>query len=270
MAKEEPGHDCIGVMVSYFDPIRNHRVLLGGNPKQGSVTAQGLAECAGPIDFTVTAYSSTGQASEPRTVTATSRHMSKTYTARAWQDIPLTADRLTTNAQEESEGPLSNLTDGDLFDYFHSDWHGVADVNQLHHIIIDLEERTPSQDMLLGYAPRPGKEGESVKAARISFSEDGTVWSNPVTVTFDMPKKSGVRVNSDFFTLPANTRYLKMEPTMRFDGTDLTALLGQPGGDRYFHMAELWLSKVTEYNEYDPEVEILEIIKKNREEKTSK
>lgn len=262
--------DCIGVMVSYFDPILNHKVLLGGKPEQGSVVASGLAECAGTIDFTVTSYSSTGDASASMTTSAVSRHMAMTYTTKAWKDIPLSADQLSTNAQEESEGPIENLTNGDLTDYFHSDWHGWVDVNQLHNIIIDLKSGTTAQDMILGYAPRPGKEGESVKDARVSFSKDGNNWSAPTSVTFDMPKESGVRVNCEYFSVPADTRYIRLEPTSRYDDTDLVSLLGTGGGDRYFHMAELWLSQVTEYNEHDPEIAIKEIIESNKKANATK
>lgn len=269
MAQGGTSQDCIGVMVTYFDPIKNHQVMLGGKPEQGSVVARELAEVAGPIDFTVTSYSSTGEASESKKTSATSQHMAMIYSTKAWSDITLTADQLSTNAQERSEGPIENLTNGNLYDYFHSDWQGYVDVNQLHNIIIDLKEGVSAQDMILGYAPRPGKEGESVKDARVSFSSDNLSWSAPITVTFDMPKKSGVRVNCEFFKVPEGTRYIKFEPITRYDA-DLLSMLGQEGGDRYFHMAELWLSVVTEYNEFDPEIEIAEIIKKNRSEKTSK
>lgn len=270
MAQGDASQDCIGVMVSYFDPIKNHKVMLGGKPELGSVVARDLAEAAGPIDFTVTSYSSTGDASEAKQATATSQHMTMHYTTKAWADLTLTADQLSTNAQEMSEGPIENLTNGDLEDYFHSDWQGYVDPNVLHNIVIDLKQGVPSQDMILGYAPRPGKEGEAVKDARISFSSDNSSWSAPVPVTFEMPKTRGVRVNCDYFTVPQGTRYIKFEPTTRYDGADLVGMLGQGGGDRYFHMAELWLSKVTEYNEHDPEIEVIEIIKKNREENKSK
>lgn len=270
MSGKKENSDCIGVMVSYFDPILNHKVLLGGKPEQGSVVASGLAECAGTIDFTVTSYSSTGSASAPMTTSAVSQHMAMTYTTKAWKDIPLSADQLSTNAQEESEGPIENLTDGDLGNYFHSDWHGWVDVNELHNIIIDLRNGVTAQDMILGYAPRPGKEGDSVKDARVSFSKDGNSWSAPISVTFDMPKESGVRVNCEYFSVPAGTRYIRLEPTSRYDGTDLTSLLGSGGGDRYFHMAELWISRVTEYNEYDPEIAIKEIIDNNKKANATK
>ena len=193
-----------------------------------------------------------------------------TYTTKAWKDIPLSADQLSTNAQEESEGPIENLTDGDLGNYFHSDWHGWVDVNELHNIIIDLKNGVTAQDMILGYAPRPGKEGDSVKDARVSFSKDGNSWSAPISVTFDMPKESGVRVNCGYFSVPAGTRYIRLEPTSRYDGTDLNSLLGSGGGDRYFHMAELWISRVTEYNEYDPEIAIKEIIDNNKKANATK
>lgn len=270
MGSNRVGSDCIGVMVSYFDPILNHKVLLGGKPEQGSVVASGLAECAGTIDFTVTSYSSTGDASASMTTSAVSRHMEMTYTTKAWKDIPLSADQLSTNAQEESEGPIENLTNGDLTDYFHSDWQGWVDVNQLHNIIIDLKSSVTAQNMILGYAPRPGKEGESVKDAKISFSKDGNSWSAPISVTFDMPKESGVRVNCEYFSVPADTRYIRLEPTSRYDDTDLVSLLGTGGGDRYFHMAELWLSQVTEYNEHDPEIAIKEIIENNKKANATK
>lgn len=62
--------------------------------------------------------------------------------------IPLTADMLSTNAQEASEGPIANAIDGNFGTFFHSDWHG--NVSDPHYFQVTLP-KAYSKVMIIYY-----------------------------------------------------------------------------------------------------------------------
>jgi hypothetical protein len=67
--------------------------------------------------------------------------------------ITLTADNFRTNAQEPSEGPLSDIVDDDLNSYFHSTWS--EDFYEEHYIEVTLPE--PLEAFSFGYFSRNGR-----------------------------------------------------------------------------------------------------------------
>lgn len=54
------------------------------------------------------------------------------------EKYPLTAEMLSTNAQEPSEGPLANILDGNIETFFHSAWSVAVDDN--HYVQVTLPE----------------------------------------------------------------------------------------------------------------------------------
>ncbi|WGU70496.1 discoidin domain-containing protein [Capnocytophaga canimorsus] len=54
--------------------------------------------------------------------------------------ITLSENMLSTNAQEQSEGPIRNLIDGNAGTYFHSNWSNPGAINQPHYIQVSLNE----------------------------------------------------------------------------------------------------------------------------------
>lgn len=79
--------------------------------------------------------------------------------------ITLTADNFRTNAQEPSEGPLSDIVDDDLNSYFHSTWS--EDFYEEHYIEVTLPE--PLEAFSFGYFSRNGRTVPTV----ITVSEGG-------------------------------------------------------------------------------------------------
>ncbi len=88
-------------------------------------------------------------------------------------------------AADASEGWLDRLTDGDLTNYFHSDWHGSY--SGTHYIEATLPDATNS--LLLYYYTRSTGTG-CPKNITVSGSTDGTNWDdNLVTINeADMPQ----------------------------------------------------------------------------------
>ena len=81
--------------------------------------------------------------------------------------IQLTADNFSTNAQEPSEGPLSDIVDGDIFSYFHSTWS--EDLYEEHYIEVALPQ--PLEAFSFSYFSRNTRTVPTV----ITVSEGGKV-----------------------------------------------------------------------------------------------
>lgn len=71
-------------------------------------------------------------------------------------------NNITTNRQEESEGNISNILDNKVVgdNYFHSDWHGTVNANQLPYLQIKLSEAV--NHVVVKMWARVGADGENV------------------------------------------------------------------------------------------------------------
>lgn len=166
---------------------------------------------------------------------------------------------VSTNAQEPTEGPIENLVDGNVNNYFHSDWHDAW--KELHYIQVDLKNDSHGGKYLrFGYVPRPGNSSGAPSVARILTSADGTNWSVTAESThYGLPAMTGDRKDGDYFLMPKGARYIRFVPLARHDGTDLQAMLGIQG-ESFFHMGELYLSQSYGQDVYDPEEGIKDLI----------
>lgn len=102
--------------------------------------------------FTVSTVSPTGDESSKQTISQKSEAATITTKVTS-REITLTVDDLSTNAQEESEGPIKNLLDGDKGTFFHTDWHGK--VTDTHWMQVNLKEELDGHYKFY-YAPRNG------------------------------------------------------------------------------------------------------------------
>ncbi len=247
--------DRIGVLATYFDPIQNTKMERMAAANETSVVIPNTAKVAGEYTFVVRSVSSSGQFGKAYTLTATSLPMTKQYTPSDFRDIPLTVDMVTTNAQEWTEGPIENLVDEDVNNYFHSDWHGAW--QELHYIQVDLKDDSHGGKYLrFGYVPRPKNSSGAPKVARILTSADGNTWSVAAEATnYGLPAMTGDRKDGDYFLMPKGARYIRFVPLVRHDGVDLQAMLGIRGAS-FFHMGELYLSQSYGQDVYDPEVDV--------------
>lgn len=251
--------DRIGIMANYFDPITNAQMERMASAGETSLVIPNTAKVAGEYTITVHSVSSTGEFGQLYTVKATSLPMEKVYTPTDFRDIKLTVDMVSTNAQEQTEGPIENLVDGDVNNYFHTDWHYVW--SELHYVEIDLKsDKYAGSDLRFGYVPRPGNSSGSPKSARIMTSTDGNSWTEVAMTNYRVPAMTGDRVDGNSFRMPAGARYIRFIPTERHDGTNLEEMLGQGDGDNFFHMGELYLSKSYGQDVYDPEEDIKDLI----------
>ena len=84
-------------------------------------------------------------------------------------EIPLTADMLSTNALEPTEGSLANLLDGDISTYFHSSWS--VTVEEEHYVQVALKESI--QEFIFNYTTRESNGNAAPAEFYVSVSSDG-------------------------------------------------------------------------------------------------
>ena len=146
----------------------------------------------------------------------------------------LTADMLSTNAQEPSEGPIKNLVDGNNSTFFHTPWSYTQEFPQW--IQIDFNE--PHENFIIGYVNRTDNTWTSdgrPAVVDLQISNDKTEWET-VTTLSGLPSSAGSEYTSDF-VMPGKTF-----TSFRFSVTSAT------GSASYWNMGEFMM--------YDADVEI--------------
>lgn len=88
-------------------------------------------------------------------------------------EIALTADMLSSNWVEPSEGSLANLLDGDIATYFHSAW-SVTTTGE-HYVQVDLNE--PISSLSFTYTTRDSNGNAAPAELYVSVSADGGRWT---------------------------------------------------------------------------------------------
>ena len=158
---------------------------------------------------------------------------------------------VSTNAQEDAEGPIANLVDGSVENHFHSEYS--TNVGAPHCIYINLGSDNAVSSFKFKYATRKA-ETDFPKTIEIYGSEDGNDYTLVGTVT-DLPK--GNSSETKYYTSPAihcdkEYSYLRLTVTANNSGKS------EAGGHPYFHMAELDLMpRTAEYvNNYPDAVQV--------------
>ena len=163
-----------------------------------------------------------------------------TYTADS--NILTSADQLSTN-KPESEGPISNLVDGDKNTFFHSTW-SVNNVDKAFaYLQIDL--KGCYKDLLLDYTKRynfTGNKGYPTQfhVFATNTPNDEESWkdcgySNQLSYRYDN-QQSG----KTFLNLDGDYQYIRLQ-------VEKTGGMEQTNGNLYFALGELAIYPVTSY-----------------------
>jgi hypothetical protein len=166
-------------------------------------------------------------------VTVTADTLMRTLTVRqaaaVFNKIPLTVDMLSTNAQEPSEGPISNLVDGNPGSYFHSRWSGGG-ITEAHYFQVALDESVKGCKFL--YQNRNNGNGKPIDVS-ITVSADGENWNELTHLTSDdnLPVAAGSTYESGYFTAKAPFKYFRFTVNKTNSGDAPT----------FFNMAEFEL-----------------------------
>ena len=165
-----------------------------------------------------------------------------TYTAG--NNILTSADQLSTN-KPESEGPISNLVDGDKNTFFHSTWSVNNVDNAYAYLQIDL--KGSYKDLLLDYTKRynfTGNKGYPTQfhVFATNTPNDEESWkdcgySNQLSYRYDNQQSGKTILNLD-----GDYQYIRLQ-------VEKTGGMAQTNGNLYFALGELAIYPVTNYKD---------------------
>ena len=162
------------------------------------------------------------------------------YTAGS--NILTSADQLSTN-KPESEGPISNLVDGDKNTFFHSTWSANNVDKAFAYLQIDL--KGSYKDLLLDYTKRynfTGNKGYPTQfhVFATNTPNDEESWkdcgySNQLSYRYDNQQSGKTILNLD-----GDYQYIRLQ-------VEKTGGMAQTNGNLYFALGELAIYPVTNY-----------------------
>ena len=165
-----------------------------------------------------------------------------TYTAGS--NIVTSADQLSTN-KPESEGPISNLVDGNKNTFFHSTWSAKNEDNAFAYLQIDL--KVAYKDLLVDYTKRYNFTGN--KGYPIQFHVFATNTPNDEESWKDCGYSDFLRYYNDnkqngqtIVRLGGDYQYIRLQ-------VEKTGGMEQTNGNLYFALGELAIYPVTSYKE---------------------
>lgn len=221
--------------ISYYDQVFKRDIVKTiTNNTVTQFKIDNTFEVAGEYTFTFKSYGPTGMETEtPVTVTGTSNAMPDYF------KVNLTADMLSSNAQEPHEGPIANLVDNNINTYFHSIWSGT--VNALHYIQINLKE--PIQEFDYNFVTRHnGDGGGDVKRMKIEVSSDnGSSWTEVATHSYVLPTSRAQQVEGQPVSSSSPFSVMRLTPLARRSA--------DPINNSWFNMAEFRLFEKNPYTE---------------------
>ena len=168
--------------------------------------------------------------------------LASSYTAGS--NILTSADQLSTN-KPESEGPVSNLVDGDKNTFFHSTWSVNNVDNAYAYLQIDL--KGSYKDLLLDFTKRynfTGNKGYPTQfhVFATNTPNDEESWkdcgySNQLSYRYDNQQSGKTILNLD-----GDYQYIRLQ-------VEKTGGMAQTNGNLYFALGELAIYPVTNYKD---------------------
>ncbi|WP_019537812.1 discoidin domain-containing protein [Proteiniphilum acetatigenes] len=150
--------------------------------------------------------------------------------------LKLDNSQFSTDNQEPSEGPISNLNDGNPNTFFHTRWSSPQ-VPLPQYIQVDLYE--PLTNFSFSYQNRNGAQ-VGPEHLKVLISNDDTDWTEIAEFTSGLPSASQAIYNSPVIRNSTPFTYVRFSVTKTY-------------GDRnYFNLAEFMLYDV-QIDIYDPE-----------------
>ena len=143
-----------------------------------------------------------------------------------------------TNAQEDAEGPIKDLVDGDTETHFHSEYSTNVGAN--HFINIDLGDNNKISSFRFIYSTRKA-ETNFPKTIEVSGCNERTGTYEYITTVTNLPagnSNSVVTYVSDRISCAKEYAYLRFTVTANNSGYN------EAGGHPYFHMSEFGLEEV--------------------------
>lgn len=206
---EDPGF--LYAKVSYYDFATQKTVTRMCSRYTDTLRIDGLLNKYGKYKFEFTAYDLNETPGKTIYIERRCEKALPYYIIAEENAIPLTVGQLTTNAQEPSEGPLSNVIDGNNDTYFQSFWdewtYPELKPVGYHYIIFNLGKEVSA----FKFQTWNRKKGGSLpKTVNIYVGTDGENWKLFRQLT-NLPTEAGSTYTSELFISDTPVSYIKYE-----------------------------------------------------------
>ena len=141
--------------ISYVNPANQEKVTNVVSIYTDSLLITNTLKRYGDYTFTFQAFNDKGDAGQPVEVKAQSGAVPPTISYEKEDEVKLSADQLSTDDQEPSEGPIKNLVDGNSNTFFHTRWSSPQKPMP-QYVQIDFKEA--HQVFMLYYQNRNGSQ----------------------------------------------------------------------------------------------------------------
>lgn len=228
----------------YQDPMQGNETIT----KLFTPSISGVTEVVidntraryGDYTFYFQCFNANNEGGAVKEIKAQSGPAAKTFTETGRTKVTITAAQLSTDNQEPSEGPISNLVDGNTGSMFHTRWSSPQAENP-GYIQVDFAE--PHGAFAVKYCTRDiGNKDGFPTSVTLQTSTDGENWTDVGYLSEGLPTTRVTWYESTWFN-PSSTY-----THFRFVVTSAST------GSHYFHMSEFEFYDV-DLAVYDPETD---------------
>lgn len=171
-----------------------------------------------------------GASVESNSVRPIARPSEITYFPSELTKLSVTDVMIDTYTQESSEGPKSNLVDGDIATYWHSAWSsGVAPLP--HWIQLNFEEKTELGAIKYYFRQNNSDVNGRPTQWAVEISEDGAIWERVYTSPDNLTTDNPTQERSLSFDKNYQSRYFRV-------------MITKNGGESYTHLGEISFYKM--------------------------
>lgn len=237
LAWTAPEGDFAYMQIKYHDPLTDEDVCKIVSKGTTELLVENTRARFGEYVFYLQTFNAAHEGGEVTVVKAKSGAAPSTTTEKTRTKVNVVVDQLSCNYPDSQEGYFSALVDGDLSNFFHTNWHSPQ--NPLpHYIQIDFNEE--HEDFAFEYYTRDTSNTDGYPtSAELQISTDGETWET-VTVLSGLPATRATRYASTFVTPGKKFKYFRFNVTSSSQNKN------------YFHIAEITFYDV-EVEVYDPE-----------------
>ncbi|WP_044266318.1 discoidin domain-containing protein [Bacteroides timonensis] len=232
-----PQEDFAYMKIKYNDPLQKKDVYKIVSKGTTELLIEGTRARFGDYSFFFQTFNAAHQGSAVTEVKAKSGVAPATLTEVKRTKVELTAEQLSSNQPEPTEGPIKDLLDGNTGTFFHTRWSSPQ-VDLPHYIQVSFNEE--HEDFAIKYTTRNvGNKDGFPTVAELQISNDGENWETLSTLS-GLPTTSVTDYTSAFVMPGKKFKYFRFNVTAASQNS------------KYFHMSEFSFYDV-DVEVYDPE-----------------
>lgn len=219
-----PEGDFAYMQIKYYDPLQKKEVYKIASKGTTQLLITNTRARYGDYNFSFQTFNSAHQGGETKFVKAKSGEAPTTTTVVSKTKIPLTADQLSTNNQEPTEGPIKNLLDGNSGTMFHTRWSSPQ-IDMPQWIQVNLKEE--HETFVVYYMNRNDTWTTSARPSvvELQISNDGKIWETVATLS-GLPSAASAEYTSTYVATGRKFTYFRFN------------VIAASGNTKYFNMAE--------------------------------